>query len=140
MRVFFDSSAFAKRYIHEAGTEVVLAWCDRATEICLSAIALPEIISAMCRLQREGKLTPQQYRQIKSLLLADVEDIAIGDVTATVIQRAFNCLENNVLRGMDAIHIASALALQVDVFVSADVRQCEAATNAGLAVDRLRPG
>ena len=137
MRVFFDSSAFAKRYIREGGTEAVLAWCDRATEICLSAIALPEIISAMCRLQREGKLTTQQYRQIKSLLLADVEDIAIGDVTAAVIHHAFKCLENNVLRGMDAIHIASALALQVDVFVSADVRQCEAATNAGLTVDRL---
>ena len=138
MRVFFDSSAFAKRYVRETGTEAVLAWCDRATEICLSAIALPEIISALCRLQREGKLIPQQYRQIKSLLLADVEDIAISDVTATVIQHAFSCLENNVLRGMDAIHIASALALRVDVFVSADARQCEAATNAGLTVDRLR--
>ena len=140
MRVFFDSSAFAKRYVREAGTEAVLAWCERATEICLSAIALPEIISALCRLRREGKLTPQQYRQIKSLLLADVEDIAISDVTAAVIQHAFNCLENNVLRGMDAIHIASALALKVDVFVSADARQCEAAANAGLTVDRLGVG
>ena len=138
MRVFFDSSAFAKRYVQEAGTEAVLAWCERATEICLSAIALPEIISALCRLQREGKLPPQQYRQVKSLLLADVEDIAISDVTAVVIQHAFNCLENNVLRGMDAIHIASALALKADVFVSADVRQCEAARNAGLTVDTLR--
>ena len=137
MRVFFDSSAFAKRYVREVGTEAVLALCDRAAEICLSAIALPEIISALCRLQREGKLTAQQYRQIKSLLLADVEDIAIGDVTATVIQHAFNCLENNVQRGMDAIHIASAIALQVDVFVSADVRQCDAAAHAGLTVDRL---
>ena len=140
MRVFFDSSAFAKRYVREAGTEAVLAWCERATEICLSAIALPEIISALCRLRREGKLTPQQYRQIKSLLLADVEDIAISDVTAAVIQHAFNCLENNVLRGMDAIHIASALALRVDVFVSADVRQCAAAANAGLTVDKIAVG
>ena len=137
MRVFFDSSAFAKRYVHEAGTAAVLVWCERATEICLSAVALPEIVSALCRLQREAKLTQQQYRHIKSLLLADVEDIAISDVTAAVIQRAFNCLENNALRGMDAIHIASALAPKADVFVSADARQCDAAANAGLAVDRL---
>ncbi len=140
MRVFFDSSAFAKRYVREAGTEAVLEWCDRAAEICLSAIALPEIISAMCRLQREGKLTPQQYRQIKSLLLADIEDIAISDVTATVIQHAFASLENNVLCGMDAIHIASALALHADMFVSADMRQCDAAANAGLAIDRIGAG
>lgn len=58
-------------------------------------------------------------------------------VTATGMQDEFASLENNVLRGMDAIHIASALALQVDVFVSADVRQCDAAANAGLTVDRL---
>ena len=38
---------------------------------------------------------------------------------------------------MDAIHIASVLALHVDVFVSADARQCEAAANAGLIIERL---
>ena len=54
-----------------------------------------------------------------------------------MIQHSFNCLENNVLRGMDAIHIASVLALHVDVFVSADARQCEAAANAGLIIERL---
>ena len=56
MRVFFDSSAFIKRYVQEAGTDTVIGWCDRATEIGLSGIALPEIISAFCRLRREGKV------------------------------------------------------------------------------------
>lgn len=51
MRVFFDSSAFAKRYVREEGSELVLYWCDQATELCLYGIALPEIISAFCRLQ-----------------------------------------------------------------------------------------
>ena len=67
MRVFFDSSAFAKRYISEPGTDKVLAWCDQATEIGLSAIALPEIISAFCRLRREGKVDDTQYRQMIKL-------------------------------------------------------------------------
>jgi len=35
---------------------------------------------------------------------------------------------------MDAIHLGSALALKVDLFVSADARQCDAATQAGLRV------
>jgi len=30
MRIFFDSSAFAKRYVSEEGTEAVVHWCDRA--------------------------------------------------------------------------------------------------------------
>ncbi len=110
-------------------------WCERATEIGMSGIALPEIVSALCRLRREERISVQQYRQCKSLLLADIEDIAVCDLTAEVLRLAVATLENNVLRGMDAIHIGSALALKADVFVSGDKRQCEAASRAGLRVD-----
>ena len=136
MRVFFDSSAFVKRYVREAGTEAVLAWCDRASEIGLSGIALPEIISAFCRLRREDKIDDAQYRQIKSMLLADIEDAAICDLTPEVLAQSIVSLETNVLRGMDAIHIGSAVALKADVFVSADQRQRDAANLAGLRVEK----
>jgi len=134
MRVFFDSSAFVKRYVREEGTDVVLSWCDQATELCLSGIALPEIVSAFCRLQRENRLSPLQYRQLKSQLLADIGDAAICDLTPEVIRHSIIGLEKNVLRGMDAIHLGSALALKVDIFVSADARQCAAVMQAGLRV------
>jgi predicted nucleic acid-binding protein len=137
MRVFFDTSAFVKRYISETGTDIVLAWCDRATEIGLSGIALPEIISAFCRLHREAKVTDAQYRQLKSLLLADIEDAAICDLTPAVLGLAISSLETNVLRGMDAIHIGSAVALKADVFISADKRQRDAAARAGLRVEAV---
>lgn len=132
MRVFFDSSAFVKRYVNEAGTDAVLQWCDQATEIILSGIALPELVSSFCRLQREGRITETQYRQLKSLLLADIEDAAIGDLTPVVIAHAIASLEGNVRRGMDAIHIGSALALKADLFVSSDRRQLDAAARSGL--------
>lgn len=137
MRVFFDTSAFVKRYVSEAGTDAVLEWCDRASEIGLSGIALPEIISAFCRLYREAKITDTQYRQLKSLLLSDIEDAAICDLTPAVLGQAVASLETSVLRGMDAIHIGSAIALQADVFVSADARQREAAARAGLRVEAV---
>ena len=134
MRVFFDSSAFVKRYVREEGTEIVLSWCDQATELCLSGIALPEIVSAFCRLLREDLVSPVQYRHLKTMLLADISDAAICDLTPEVIRHSIISLEKNVLRGMDAIHLGSALALNVDLFVSADARQCDAATQAGLRV------
>ena len=137
MRVFFDTSAFVKRYISETGTDVVLEWCDRATEIGLSGVALPEIISAFCRLRREARITDTQYRQLKSLLLADIEDAAVCDLTPAVLGQAVSSLETSVLRGMDAIHIGSAVVLQADVFVSADARQREAAARAGLRVEAV---
>jgi hypothetical protein len=134
MRVFFDSSAFVKRYVREEGTDIVLSWCDQATELCLSGIALPEIVSAFCRLLREDRVSPVQYRHLKTMLMADISDAAICDLTPEVIRQSIISLEKNVLRGMDAIHLGSALALNVDLFVSADARQCDAATQAGLRV------
>ena len=134
MRIFFDSSAFAKRYVREEGSDAVLSWCDQATELCLSGIALPEIISAFCRLQREKLITPLQYRHLKTMLMADIADAAICDLTPEVMRSTIVALENNVLRGMDAIHIGSALTLKADLFVSADARQCAAAGQAGLRV------
>lgn len=134
MRIFFDSSAFAKRYVREEGSDAVLSWCDQATELCLSGIALPEIISAFCRLQREKLITPLQYRHLKAMLMADIADAAICDLTPEVMRSTIIALENNVLRGMDAIHIGSALVLKADMFVSADSRQCAAAEQAGLRV------
>ena len=115
----------------------MLGWSDRASEIVLSAISLPEIISAFCRLRRENKITDPQYRQLKSALLADIEDAALCDLTPAVLAQAVASLESHPLRGMDAIHIGSAVALKADVFVSSDQAQCFAARSASLQVEAV---
>jgi len=70
-------------------------------------------------------------------LLADIEDAAMCDLALAVLAQAVVSLETNILRGMDAIHIGSALALNADVFVSADTRQIQAATRAGLRAEAV---
>jgi uncharacterized protein len=137
MRVYFDSSAFAKRYINEPGTAEVLAWCDRATELALSVIAIPELFSAFCRLKREGKLSAGQYRRLKSDLMADIADALICDTTLQVIRQSVQALEQHPLRGMDAIHLGAAVISAAEVFISADMRQCAAAEALGLRVVAL---
>lgn len=137
MRVFFDSSAFAKRYIAEAGSAAVLQCCDDADELALAVIAVPELVSAFCRLHREGKLTAAQYQQTKADLLADIADMLICDLTPAAIGHAVRALEQHVLRGMDAMHIGAALHSQADLFVTADQRQAQAASAMGLQVRLL---
>lgn len=134
VRIFFDSSAFAKRYVREAGTDEVLSLCQQTSELCLSAIVIPELVSVFCRLQREGHITAVQYRKLKESILLDVADAAVCDLTPTVMRHAVLSLEQNVLRAMDAMHIGAALALQVDRFVTADARQLSAAKKMGLQV------
>ncbi len=137
MRVYFDSSAFAKRYIDETGTTDVLAWCEQASELALSVITIPELISVFSRLRREDRLTGAQYQMIKRALMLDIADALICDTTAQVIQHAVQALENHMLRGMDAIHLGAALACTAQVFISADARQCRAAEAFGLQVVSL---
>jgi uncharacterized protein len=134
MRVFFDSSAFGKRYVDESGTAEVLTWCDQATELSLSVIAIPEVVSAFCRLKREGFLSAAKYRRLKADLMADIADALICDTTPEVVQHAVFALERHPLRGMDAIHVGAAIASQSEVFISADVRQCAAAKALGLRI------
>ena len=134
MRVFFDSSAFAKRYVDEKGTQEVLAWCEQAGELALSVIAIPEMISAFCRLRRERKLSTTQYQRLKSELTADIADALICDTTPQVIGHSIRALEKNPLRGLDAIHIGAALVSESDIFVSGDAQQCVAARALGLKV------
>jgi predicted nucleic acid-binding protein len=137
MRTFFDSSAFVKRYVDEAGSQEVDELCQNASELALSIICLPEIISALnCRV-REELLSAQQYNTIKEHLAADVRDAAIINLTPEVIAASTSLLETSPLRAMDALHVACALAWEAELFVSSDQRQIAAAENAGLPIKHV---
>jgi len=134
MRVFFDTSAFVKRYVEEPGTEIVIDICDQAEQLVLCVICLPEMISTLSRLVREGKLLDGDYRKLRDLILKEIEDAEVCYLTPEVVAQTIRCLEKNALRAMDALHLGCALVVGVDLFVSSDQRQIEAARRAGLKV------
>jgi len=134
MKVFFDSSGLAKRFIRERGTEKVEEILSGASEVAVSLIAPPEIISALCRLRRQEAISAAQYGNAKEELFADLEDMTICNVTVPVIGRAISLLERDPLRTLDALHLACAIDWQADLFVSSDRRQISAALKSGLHV------
>jgi predicted nucleic acid-binding protein len=127
MRVFFDTSAFVKRYLEEPGTDKVIEICRQADDLVLSVVCLPEMISTLNRLVRDGKLPAADYEKMRDLILKEIEDAEICYVTPEVVTQTIRCLENSVLRAMDALHLGCALAVEPDLFVSSDRRQIEAA-------------
>lgn len=134
MRVFLDTSAFAKRYITEQGTDEVLELCRQAEGLVVSVICVPELISTLSRLVRERKLTKAAYRKLKGEAIADLEDADICQITSEILASVVALLEEHPLRAMDALHLACALNYQADAFVSADHRQLSAARKAGLKI------
>lgn len=132
MKTFLDSSAFAKRFVEEAGSDKVEQTCAQASELGLSVICVPEIISALNRRLRERSLTDVQYETAKNQLLEDVRDADIINLAVPVLSSAINVLETNPVRAMDALHIACALEWGAELFVSSDLKQIRAARRAGL--------
>jgi uncharacterized protein len=132
MKLVADSSAFAKRYVYEDGSEMVDQILQEASQLALCVILVPEIISGLNRRLREKVLSQDEYRKAKNQLMNDVHDAIVLQVTPAVISRAVKLLENNVLRAMDALHVACALEWRAELFISADIRQVKAANNAGL--------
>jgi predicted nucleic acid-binding protein len=59
VKLFVDSSAFAKWYIEEPSGEQLEEALQKASELALCIILLPEILSALNRRRREGIFCPQ---------------------------------------------------------------------------------
>jgi uncharacterized protein len=137
MKTFLDSSAFAKRFVDEAGSDKVEDTCAQASELGLSVICVPEIISALNRRRRERSLTAAQYAEAKQQLLDDVRDADIINLAVPVVGSAIGVLEASPVRAMDALHIACALEWGAQLFVSSDKKQLSAARAAGMKTHQV---
>ena len=132
MNAFFDSSAFAKRYIEEQGSAEVDDLCQATDRLALSALCVPEIVSALNRRLREKTVSKADYLTLKARLLDEVRDVEIINLTDEVVARSLLLLEQSPLRAMDALHLAGALAWRAELFVTADKAQAKAAQRHGL--------
>ncbi len=134
MKLFLDTSAFAKRYVAEGNSDTVAASCAQADDLVVSVVCIPELMSTLCRLLREKRLTREQYRRLKRHAMADLADIDVCQMTADVLDSTVVLLEKHTLRTMDALHVACALAVAPDIFMSADRLQLVAARRSGLKI------
>jgi predicted nucleic acid-binding protein len=137
LNVFLDSSALAKRYVQESGSDRVEEILLSASSLGVSMVCLPEVVSALCRRHRERKLSRQQYLKAKLSLFEDLRDSSMINITEQVVERAVDLLERWPLRSSDSLHVASAAEWDADLFVSADERQCAAARGYGLRVEKI---
>lgn len=137
MRVFFDTSSFVKRFVEEVGSQQADEITEQATEIGLSIICFPELVSALNGKLRSDLIDDNTYLALKRDILEDIKDAQIINLTPSVIEETTGLLETNTLRSLDAIHIACALEWQAEVFVSSDERQVGAAHRAGLKIEYI---
>ncbi len=137
MRVLMDTSALYKRYNLEVGRDQVLAIGDRASELVVAGHCKAEIASALNRQCHDGLVNAQEYARIMEIVQGDFKDFTHFALDGRVEAHAISAMETSRLRAMDALHIGTAKAARVDLFVTADRRQARAAEAAGLKIELI---
>ncbi len=137
VRILLDTSALVKRYALEAGRERVVALAESASELCVAAHCKVEVASALCRCQSEGSLDSSGAERTWARVQQEFMEMTVVPLSAAVEDHTVAVLLETSLRGCDAIHIGSALAARVDLFVTADPRQARAAQHSGLATELI---
>jgi predicted nucleic acid-binding protein len=109
----------------------------------VSSVVLPlELHSTFARRVRDGHLAPASLPRLWERVSDDQQHWTLIEVSPSLISAAEALLESHPLPTIDAIHVASAqlFASHMDtdlVFVSADRRQCAAASRLGLSTERV---
>lgn len=109
--VYFDSSAFVKLVIDEAGSDLAAALWDGCDAAVSSRLAYPEVRAALAAGGRAGRLARDEKLHAESLwedFWAATRPVELTDAVAT---HAGELASRHSLRGADAVHLASLLAV-----------------------------
>lgn len=134
--VYFDSSALVKLVLDESGSDIAAAlWngCDAALS---SRLAYPEVCAALAAAGRNHDLTKSEASSATAeweMFWASMRPV---ELSVAVEQSAGELAARHRLRGADAVHLASALALDAtDLTIAVWDRRLHAGViAAGLAV------
>ena len=137
MRILFDTSALYKRYQAEPGRDQVLALGALALEVVVAAHCKAEISSALSRQRHDGMVNAEDYARMTDIVKSDFQDFISVAIDARVDAYSLAVMEKFPLPAMDALHIGSAQAARVDLFVTADKRQALAAQAVGLKTELI---
>lgn len=141
-RAYLDTSALAKWYLNEAGSDAFVVFLQGLGSAVISSLTVTEMRSLLSRRRRMGDLSVE----VESLLFAALlEDIDRGWLQRTVVDDARFAEATNLiaryperpLRTLDALHLTLAHHAGVAVLATADAVMADAAVSMGFDVVRF---
>lgn len=134
MITYFDTSALLKLLVDEPGAPAAFdAWVG-AEVVVASTLLYPEATAALARARRGRRLTSLAALMAFRVLDHLIEQVQLVEPSQRLLWEAASMARGHRLRGYDAVHLASALAMCPDTVVTADADLAAAARQAGLAV------
>jgi predicted nucleic acid-binding protein len=110
--LYLDASALVKRYVAEEGSPETNALIAVASVVGTAAISRTEVSSALAKASRMRLLSREEAASALQVFNTEWESLIRLQLTEAVICRAATLAWEHVLRGYDAVHLASALFWQ----------------------------
>ena len=134
--VYFDSSALVKLLVQEEGSDVAAELWDGCDAALASRLAYPEVCAALAAAGRNHDLSQDDLDVAEQAWEQYWASVRPVELTAAVERQAGRLARTYALRGADAVHLASALALADPGLIVAawDRRLHAGAATAGLLV------
>lgn len=137
---YFDTSALAKRYLFESGTDSVnTIFSQEGVVRYISHVSKIELYHGIFRKMRAGELPRLMLKKILKQFQRDLKEFHIMPLNDQVIKISQKIVSRHLLKTLDAIHVATAMIIKktgsVPVhFVSSDAQQNTIALKHGLRV------
>lgn len=135
MNCYFDTSALVKLVLVEPGSDRVLQLWRRTDRALASSLTYVEAGAALAAARRTGRITEVDLPALKREFEGWWEEVTAIAPERPLLRFAGSLAGIHGLRGYDAVHLASALALDEPVvFASADAARRRAAEMEGLTL------
>ena len=133
--LYLDSSALAKLYLAEAESVAVAELVKNYERgLFTSRVTYTELFSVLSRCHRERRISARDYARKKRDFLSDWSTLQVVEVTEKLLEPAADLIERHRLRGADAVHLCSALWLNLPDFACFDAKLCAGAQAEGLRI------
>ena len=138
-RAYLDTSALAKWYLNEPGSEAFVSYLQGLDVAVISSLTRTEFRSLLARRRRMGELD----HPLESVLFAAfLDDIAEGSLSLVRVDdprfddavHLISRYPEHPLRTLDALHLAIARHASVDTVATADAVTAKVADAMGLRV------
>ena len=123
--VYFDTSALAKWYLHEARSEEVEDYIRTRGPVAISTLTVVEMRSLLARRRRERDIDAKMEMAIFGTFEDDIREghlrqHPIEDTTIMGASHLLAAMNAHPLRTLDALHLSIAREIQATIIATAD--------------------
>jgi predicted nucleic acid-binding protein len=129
---YIDTSALAKWYLPEAGSEPFAKWMQRQNDTYISSLTVTEFRCLLARRLRMKLLNALQVQQVYAKFRQDIEyahliHYPVDDRHIINASLMIESLPSVPLRTLDALHLTIASDIPAEVIATADTVMSQAA-------------